>query len=217
MAVISIASAKGGCGKTTTALLLGTELALDGYSIVVLDCDSNQHASKYAMKASIEGFRVVAAVDEANVLTELRAAETDADVVIIDLPGGSSTLALKALQRSNFVLVPVQPSLLDARDAVRTVQQINDAEELSRIKIARALIWTRVPSSFEARGSRHVRESIESQGYPIFGTQISERSAFREFHINGETPRSYGGNAAANVAAVTAELLRQLEQLSVSA
>ena len=37
MAVVSIASAKGGVGKSTLALLLGTEFALDGYRVALLD------------------------------------------------------------------------------------------------------------------------------------------------------------------------------------
>jgi chromosome partitioning protein len=47
VATISIASAKGGCGKTTLSLLLGTELALEGYKVALLDCDVNQHATAF--------------------------------------------------------------------------------------------------------------------------------------------------------------------------
>jgi chromosome partitioning protein len=61
MAVISIASAKGGCSKTTLAVLLGADLALGhGYRVVVLDSDMNQHASAFGKKADIPGFAVKA-------------------------------------------------------------------------------------------------------------------------------------------------------------
>src|SRR3954465_7986366 len=168
MAVISIASAKGGCGKTTLAILLGTELALEGYKVSLLDCDANQHASAFGKKAAIPGFTVVPSIDEANVLTELREADKDAEVVLIDLPGGSSTLALKALQRSSFVLVPCQASLPDVRDAIKTLAQIDDAQDLARVDIVRSLIWTRVLSGFESRAAKHVRESVEGKNLPIF-------------------------------------------------
>src|SRR5215203_831422 len=104
--LLSVGSAKGGVGKTTLALLLGTELALDGYKVALLDCDLNQHAAAFSTKAEIAGFSVVPSVDEGNVLSAARQAEAENDMVIVDLPGGSSTLALKALQRSNFVIVP---------------------------------------------------------------------------------------------------------------
>ena len=59
MATIAIASAKGGCGKTTLAILLGTELALEGYTVALLDCDVNQHATAFGKKAAVSGFAVV--------------------------------------------------------------------------------------------------------------------------------------------------------------
>jgi len=219
MATIAVASAKGGCGKTTVALLMGTELALDGYRVALLDCDLNQHATAFGGRAEIPGFTVVPSVDEGNVLAELRKAEADSDVVLIDLPGGSSTLALKALQRSNFVLVPCQASLPDVRDAVKTIAQIDDAQDLARAPIARSLIWTRVLSGFESRSARHVRESVEARELPVFRATLMERAAFRELHLTGKTPRQTDANstAAANVAAISSELISHLEKLAMAA
>lgn len=139
MAVVSIASAKGGVGKSTLALLLGAEFALDGYRVTILDCDLNQHASAFGLKAKLPGLTILPDISEGGVLKAMREAESKHDMVLIDLPGGSSTLALKALQRSHFVLVPTQPSLPDARDAMKTIAQIDDAEELARTPIARDL------------------------------------------------------------------------------
>jgi chromosome partitioning protein len=124
-------------------------------------------------------------VDESNVLAALRKAEADSDIAMIDLPGGSSTLALKALQRSNFVLIPCQASLPDVRDAVKTVAQIDDAQDLARAAIARSLIWTRLLPGFESRSARHVRESAEGRGLPIFRSALMERAAYRELHLTG--------------------------------
>jgi chromosome partitioning protein len=136
-------------------------------------------------------------------------------VVLVDLPGGSSTLALKALQRSNFVLIPCQASLPDVRDAVRTVAQVDDAQELARFPIARSLIWTRVLPGFESRSARHVRQSVEGKGLPVFASALMERAAYRELHMTGKTPRQTEptGRAALNVSAIITELLANLEKL----
>ena len=45
MATIVIASPKGGAGKTTTAVLLATELAFSGADVTILDCDPNRSIS----------------------------------------------------------------------------------------------------------------------------------------------------------------------------
>lgn len=219
MTVVSIASAKGGCGKTSLAILVGAELALDGYKVTLLDCDLNQHAAAFGMKAKLSGFTVVPDVDEQGILRALRKAEAESDVVLVDLPGGSSTLALKALQRSDFVLVPSQASLPDARDAIKTVAQIDDAEDLARSPIARSLIWTRFASGFESLAARHVRESIESEGVPILKTMLMERAAFKAIHLTGTVPRQTDpeGRAAQNVSALTHELLNHIKTEQVAA
>ena len=216
MAICSIASAKGGCSKTTLAILLGAELALDNYRVAVIDCDVNQHTSAFGEKCEIPGLSFIGGVDETTILGALRQASAENDMVLVDLPGGSSTLALKALQRSNFVLVPVQPSLPDVKDAVKTIAQIADAEELAGVKIARALVWSRVPTGFESRSAKHVRETVELRALPLFRSTLIERAAYREIHITGQVPRQSDakGAAAVNVTTLAAELLDNLAALT---
>lgn len=213
MAVVSIASAKGGCSKTTIAILLGMEFALDGYKTAVLDCDLNQHASLFGLKAKLPDFSVIPDIGEKEILKALREAEAQNDIVLIDLPGGSSTLALKAMQRSHFVLVPMRPSLPDARDAMKTVAQIDDAAELARTPIPRALVWTLFRAGFESRVSRHVRKSLEGEGVPILKSALMERAAFQAIHLTGKVPRQEEpkGAAAANVTALAQEVMESLQ------
>lgn len=194
-------------------------MALDGYKVALLDCDLNQHASAFGAKAKIPGLHVVPNVTEANVLSEIKKAEKDEDIVLIDLPGGSSTLALKALQRSHFVIVPTQASLPDVRDALKTIAQIDDAQDLARAPIARAMVWTRLLSGFESRSARHVRESLEGQGGEIISAALMERAAFREIHITGRVPRESdpNGTAATNITAITTEILKRLSHLAEAA
>jgi chromosome partitioning protein len=220
MATISIASDKGGPGKTTTAILVGAELALDGYTVAIIDTDLNQQAAAFVLKANIPGLTVYADVREDNVLTTLKKAEAGSDIVIIDLPGGSSTLAIKALCCSHLVLVPSQPNLPDVKAAMKTIGQVNDAEAMAKVPIARALLWTRFKPGFESRSAKYVRETVErEEGLTILKCAIMERAAFSEIHITGKVPRQSDptGGAAANVAALTAEILAQLAVMKEAA
>lgn len=213
MAVVAIASAKGGVGKSTLAILLGAEFALDGYKVAVLDADLNQHTAAFGLKCTLPSFRVVPDIGEREILKALREAEDQSDVVLVDLPGGSSTLALKAMQRSHFVVVPMRPSLPDARDAMKTVAQIDDAQELARTPIARALVWTLFRSGFESRVSRHVRKTLEGERIPILKSALMERAAFQAIHLTGKVPRQSEpkGAAAENVTALAQEVMESLQ------
>ena len=62
---------------------------------------------------------------------------------------------------------------------MKTVAQIDNAQELARMPIGRALIWTRVPTQFESRESKHLRKSLEGRGISIFRTALMERNAIR--------------------------------------
>lgn len=212
-ATIAVASAKGGCGKTTTVILLATYLAQAGYRVTVLDGDINQHAAAFGLLSDLDNFTVVPDITEANVLRAIRTAEAEgADVVIIDLPGGTSVLSLKAMHCAHLVLIPTQTSLPDVKDAVKTTQQVDDAQEMARIPIQRALLWTRVPAGFESLSARHVRQHVEAMDLPLFRTALMERAAYREMHVTGKTPAQTDptGAAAANVAAIAEELLARL-------
>lgn len=220
MATISIASDKGGPGKTTTAILVGAELALDGYTVAIIDTDLNQQAAAFVEKAQIPGLIVYGGVREDNVVLTLRKAEAKCDIVIIDLPGGSSTLAIKALCCSHLVLVPSQPNLPDVKAAMKTIGQVDDAQAMMKVPIARALVWTRFKPGFESRSARYVRETMEAEkGLPILKCALMERAAFSEIHITGKVPRQNdpNGGAAGNVSALTAEILERLAMLKEAA
>lgn len=217
--ILSIASAKGGVSKTTLSVGIGTDLALAGYRVTIMDCDNNQHAVAFARKATIPGFQVVGGLTEDTLLPKLRTGQADADMIILDLPGVTSRLVMMALQKSVFVLIPCQPSLLDVRDAIRTEQQVADAAELSERPIARAIIWTRVPSGFESRVSKAVRETLVERNLPIMDTALMERTAFREMFLTGSPPRAFDppdrlSPAAANLRAISSELLARLANIT---
>lgn len=214
-AVVSIASAKGGCSKTTLAVGIAVELALDGYTVVVLDADLNQHATKFGEKANVPNFTVIGEVSEGNILQQMKAAYSQADMVVIDLPGGSSMVAVKALTKSHFVLIPTQHSILDARDAMKTVAQVDDAQELGRYLIPRSLIWTRVMSGFESKAARRVRADTENIKVPIFQSVLMNRAAFQEMFLRGQVPRQFkpGGSEAQNLTAITRELIGKIEEI----
>lgn len=215
MPVITLASIKGGVGKTSTLLALASEFALNDHRVTVLDADPNGHAgrigAKMAKRLNGAAFSAVDGVSEANILARIKQARTEADYVFVDLPGVSSKLTLLGLARSDLVIIPVQASEMDIHDALQTVDNVRQAGEAADRAINACFLLSRWPVSIESRAARETRKRLSAKApdVPVLQTPLMDRTAFKEMSFNGAPPRLADpkGNGAANVAAVGQEVL----------
>jgi chromosome partitioning protein len=150
MRSILVLNSKGGSGKTTLATNLAVFYALRRQSVALVDCDPQ--ASSY---------------DWLQERTELRAAikpvvgwegrvriGNDVDVAIIDAPAAVHGKALAELvKRAQTVLMPVLPTALDMRAALRFHKEIADLSRVHNRQVKIATVANRVreisPSRWE--------------------------------------------------------------------
>lgn len=223
MAVIALNSPKGGVAKTTLAILLSSECAFKGHSVALLDADPNQHAALFGEKSKIPNLVFQGDITDQNVITAIRKASKDYDLVFIDLPGATTTLNLKALQLSDFVILPCQTSRPDVRDAMRGIKQIAEAGELKGLPddetIPYSILWTRIPFSFESKAARAIREAISKTGARTMSHVLSERAIYKEIHLNSEVPRQIDpkSKATEEIAGLADELLENLYKMKETA
>ena len=72
MPTIVFASPKGGAGKSTSAVLLATELAARGASVTVIDADPNKPVSRWAKRpGKPDNLTVLADVTEDSIIDEM--------------------------------------------------------------------------------------------------------------------------------------------------
>lgn len=111
MPTISFASSKGGAGKSTSAVLLATEVASRGTSVAIIDADPNQPVSRWSRKPGCpEKLTVVSAVTEETLLDAIDAAAQEATFVVIDLEGTASLMVAQAMSRADLVIIPTKGS-----------------------------------------------------------------------------------------------------------
>lgn len=124
MPVISFASSKGGTGKTTSAIVLGTELA-QGASVIMIDADPAQRLLRWASLAPPpENLSVMASGGECSIQSEIDEARTQAAFVLIDLEGSASRLTSFAIAESDLVIIPSGEEQQDADAAIDTLAEI---------------------------------------------------------------------------------------------
>jgi chromosome partitioning protein len=72
MPVIVVANPKGGAGKSTLSLVLGTALASQGASVTLIDCDPNRPIVDWKTGPSASQVRVIGDVTESTVISVIQ-------------------------------------------------------------------------------------------------------------------------------------------------
>lgn len=220
MPVISFANPKGGAGKTTTALILATELASKGAQIVIIDADPEKWISQWATLPGKPGtVKIVGDTTEDNIVDQIDEASQKSQFVIIDLEGTASLMVANAIGMSDLVLIPLQGSSMDARGGAKTVRLIRNQERMARRPIHHSVVLTRTSAAITSRALRNVQEQLEHAGIDVFQTAIVERAAFRDLFdygggLSGLDPTAVSNidKAKENARAFAGEVISKLQQ-----
>ena len=115
MPTVVFANPKGGAGKSTSAVILATQLALKGAEVTILDADPNKPVSEWARHGTCpEKIKVVADISEASIVDEIEDSAQKTPFVVVDLEGTASMTVAYAISRADLVIIPIQGSHLDA-------------------------------------------------------------------------------------------------------
>jgi chromosome partitioning protein len=202
MPTISFASSKGGAGKSTSAVLLATELAARNASITIVDADPNQPVTRWSKKPGLpEELTVVSNVTEETLIDVIDAAERKTQFVIVDLEGTASLMVAQAMSRADLVIIPTKGSELDAVEAVKVIKFIGRQERVYKKAIPFAVLFTQTNPAVRPRTLRSLEQDMLQQGIPLFGTALHERDAFRAIFSFGGTLSGLDPSAVSNVPA----------------
>lgn len=200
MPVVVVASSKGGAGKSTTAVLLGTELAHKGVPVTMLDCDPNRSLSIWADLGTLpENVRALNDVSESSIVKTIKQYDVDGAVVIVDLEGVASRMVSRAISQADLVLIPMRATTLDAKIGAQSLQLIAEEEEAINRKIAHAVVFT-MTRAIRSKQQTGIETSLREAGIDIIEPPLMERAAFSalfEFGGNLHSMEKQGNMAAA--------------------
>src|SRR6195952_831207 len=200
MTIITIASSKGGPGKTTlTQLIVGT-LAAEGVTVAALDADPTGGLSRGPPRL-YDGppFTCHHEAEDARLAHLIHRVAKEADVVVVETAGFGNRAATVAMTAADGVLIPMVPGEGDVTEAGRTVELVAGVASAARRDIPSRVILNRVRSSTAL--SKHA--AAEAASLPKLQASLSDLVAYGEMGFSGRMPT---GKAGAEVAALMAEL-----------
>ena len=184
MPVISFANPKGGSGKSTLVLVLALELSRQGASLAVVDADPNAVIADWAARRVKDGlqvpFSVVSRPKEGEMVATIGQLTQTHDWVLVDLEGTASRLFSRALARSNLVLIPLNPSPIDARLAAAAVQLVLEESEALERSIPYRLVYSCYPAAVATRSFKRIDSEIRAEQLPLLDEGLVQRAAFRD-------------------------------------
>lgn len=200
MPVITFSSPKGGAGKTTAATVLATELAERGATVTVIDADPNKNVVDWGKLAGVpERLSVIGDVTEETIVDVIEEAAGTSSFVIVDLEGTASLMVSYAISMSDFVVIPVQGSQLDAKQAARQMKLIKAQERIAGKTIPFAVLFTRTNPAIMPKTQRHIEDRFDELGVPVLETRLYDREAFRAMFSFGGPLSSLADKGVSNL------------------
>jgi chromosome partitioning protein len=212
MAVITLASGKGGVGKTLAVISLGASLAAEGADVAVLDADPNKGAYRWATQTYGGGTLAAYAEADTERLAELVPELANRHAVLIaDTAGFGNRSTVICIGAADGVLVPATPGEGDIVEAQKMTAFVQATGRTIRRDIEVRVLANRIRRGTTL--SRHLLAQLEALALPRLETTLSEAVAYGELGFLPTLPAT--GQAAGEIAALLTEL-RTLDWLPES-
>ena len=204
--IITVATMKGGSGKSALASCLAVHWQLHGRRAAIVDADPQSTLARLAAREkALGGVPVIKdATDDAYKWAQRLVG--DYDTVVIDTPGFRSRATLACLGVSDFVLVPVKPSPFDVDRTLDTLDVLIKGVS-GRQPTFRCVLTQTTRDSVIAK---HIRAELVDAGFPVLDSEMTNRVVYAEAALWGATPSLMDkkGPAAREIAAIADEITR---------
>ena len=156
-----------------------------GASVTALDCDPNKSLTRWASRGLPEGIALLSDVQRSELVTTIRRADGDGRIVIVDLEGIASQIVSRAISQADLVIVPMQPTALDAEVGSEALGLVMEEEEALSRKIPHAVVLTKTSAAVKSRVQRELETQLVGAGIDLIEPSLVLRAAFAELFAHG--------------------------------
>ena len=167
--IITLASSKGGVGKSTITGCLAGVWATDGQTVHIVDLDSNRTVSRWFSDPSRRPPNISVSAPDPLTLTEHLAdlaATSNPDLILIDVAGTYERALTVAVARAHLTLIPAAPTEADIFEAARIAGHIQTMyAAFDRVPLYRVLATRGMKGAYfyfqDAETRRHVESLLK--------------------------------------------------------
>ena len=202
--IITVATMKGGSGKSTVASCLAVYWHLRGRQPTLIDADPQRSIVRIAARERALGGLAIREDATADAPKSAQALVLGSGPVIIDTPGFRSQTTLDCLAVADFVLIPVKASPLDVDRMLDMLSILTDPNSGCTPRFSCILTQTTRDSVI----AKHIRAELEEAGFPVLRSEMTNRVAYPEAALWGATPTLIDprGPAAKEIAVIADEV-----------
>lgn len=206
--ILALLNQKGGVGKTTLALAIAGEWAMQGQRVILIDADPQGSALDWSEMRAREGlprlFTVIGLARD-TLHREAPALARDVDLVVIDGPPRVAGLMRSALLATDMVLIPVQPSPFDGWASAEMLALISEAR-IYRPELVARFVLNRCGARTVL--ARDTAATLADHDPPALASRIGQRIAFAVAAQSGRIVRELDRESAAarEITALVAEV-----------
>ena len=188
MSIITIATSKGGAGKTTLAQLISGRAAEKGCRVAIIDADFNHSLSDWLRTFDTYPITREAELDETRIIPLAERLGETHDLVVIDTAGAATQATVFAVGCADLVLIPCQLSSADIVEASKTNQLVQSAAAMTRQDILTRVVLTDYQPKTIIAG--HVETELMACDLTVLPTRLHRLVAFKEMTFTGTVPQT---------------------------
>lgn len=220
MPIITIASTKGGVGKSTIAVNIATQLQKNGIRVALLDGDPQGSVTKWNLvrEAVIQdGVNLpsifVASAQGESLLSIALDKSQQGYWVIIDSAGVDNTVTRQTLLKTDYILTLSAPSPLDLWEIDTLLKMVQSLERAQNRRVPVILLFNKVSTNKNVKGVQEaisfLNESLISPTH-IFSTSVKDRIIYQHSIREGKGVIEYtpaNSEARLEIANIVSELI----------